>query len=161
MDSSTGIRECLSDLMGLAQSGFAIALHIKFTTPTYLFQTYPKPWIDYYSHNGLVMRDPTVIWGFDNIGVIRWQDLSNEDTAGIIPEASKYGMKFGFTYSLDRSESRSLSSFTSPGDDFTDQEIADICAIVDKVHDSTLSLTALSAESRAELKRMSIIFTHP
>lgn len=161
MDSPTGIRECLVDLKELAPSGFAMALHIKFTTPTYLFQTYPKPWIDYYSHNGLVMRDPTVAWGFDNIGAIRWQELANEDMAGIIPEASKYGMKFGFTYSLERSESRSLTSFTSPGNDFTDAQIVDICAIVDKMHDSTLSLTALSAEIRAELKRMSIVFTHP
>lgn len=161
MDSSTGIREGLSDLIGLAPSGFAMALHVKFTTPTYLFQTYPKGWIDYYSNNGLVMRDPTVAWGFDNVGVIRWQELANEDTAGIIPEASKYGMKFGFTYALERSESRSLTSFTSQISDFTDAQIVDICAIVDRMHDTTLSLTALSEETRAELKRMSIIFTHP
>lgn len=161
MDSSTGIREGLSDLIGLAPSGFAMALHVKFTTPTYLFQTYPKGWIDYYSNNGLVMRDPTVAWGFDNVGVIRWHELANEDTAKIISEASKYGMKFGFIYALERSESRSLTSFTSQISDFTVAQIVDICAIVDRMHDTTLSLTALSEETRAELKRMSIIFTHP
>lgn len=70
-------------------------------------------------------------------------------------------MKFGFTYALERSESRSLTSFTSQISDFTDAQIVDICAIVDRMHDTTLSLTALSEETRAELKRMSIIFTHP
>lgn len=161
MDSPSGIRECITELMVLSPSGFAIALHIEFTTPSYLFQTYPKAWIDYYSQNGLVMQDPTVAWGFDNVGVIRWSELVENDPGKVIEKAAEYGILCGFTYSVQQSGSQSLCSFTSPDADFSDAQIAEICKIVDRMHESTLSLAALSEETRRELKRMSIVFTHP
>lgn len=53
-----------------APMGFAVAHHIRLTTPSFLFQNYSQDWISYYSENGLVMSDPTVLWGFENEGTM-------------------------------------------------------------------------------------------
>ncbi len=142
-------------------AGFAIALHVRFTTPTYLFQTYPEEWIDHYSAAGLVMQDPTVAWAFGNTGTIRWRDLAAADPAGVLAAAAGHGLKFGFTYSQDRDSSTSLSSFSRTDRDFTDDEISDICALVDELHDLTANGASLGVETRDNLRRMSVRFTHP
>ncbi|SMY09066.1 autoinducer binding domain-containing protein [Flavimaricola marinus] len=161
MAPKTEIQTRLESLKELAPAGFAMALHVRFTTPAYLFQTYPKAWIDYYNKNGLVMRDPTVRWGFQNVGLAHWRDLMAEDADGVIEAAAKHGMKHGITYVLERGESRSLSSFTRSDREFTPAEIAEVSAHVDALHDQTASLESLPPETREELVRMSIMFTHP
>lgn len=161
MEFESDIRDSLTALKERASAGYAIALHIRLVTPAYLFQTYPKAWIDHYSQSGYVMRDPTVQWGFENTGVIGWSDLVANDPDGILAEAAAYGMTFGFTYVIDRHDSRSLSSFTSTKRMFTNDEIDGICARVDDMHDATVGLRSLSAGTRQALTKMSVIFTHP
>ena len=56
------ISETLDQLNQLAPTGYALGIHIEYTTPKFMFQTYPKAWLDYYSSNGLVMSDPMVAW---------------------------------------------------------------------------------------------------
>ena len=65
-------------------TGFAIGLHIQFTTPRYFFQSYSKEWLDAYSAKGFVMNDPIVHWGFSNEGSIRWRDLAQTDPLGVL-----------------------------------------------------------------------------
>jgi len=161
MEPQAVIAEQLGSLMSLAPSGFAMALHVRFTTPTFLFQTYPKDWIDYYSQNGLVMRDPTVHWGFENTGLVRWADLVDRDEDGIIAKAQAHGMRHGFTYAVEIDNSRTLTSFTRGDRDFTDAETAQITAIVDALHRETLTAKTLTIATRESLRRMSILFTHP
>ena len=161
MEAHVAISEQLARLKVLAPAGYAIALHVRFTTPTYLFQTYPKEWIDYYSQNGLVMRDPTVLWGFENTGSIRWADLLAVDSDGIIAKAATHGMRFGFTHAIDVGGSRSLSSFTCGNSDFTDAEIAEIDLLVDSLHRQTAGAKSLPNDVREALKGLSIRFTHP
>lgn len=161
MDEERQIGAHLGSLKDLAPSGYAIALHIKFTTPTLLFQTYPKAWIDVYSQRGFVMRDPTVLWAFDNLGVIDWTDLASNDSDGVMALAREYGMNHGITYSLASNDSRSIASFTRSDRPLTDAEIVRIRDIVDQMHNLTDGLDALSAETRDALKKMSILFTHP
>lgn len=161
MDAQATINEQLGQLMAHAPAGYAIALHVRFTTPMYLFQSYPKDWIDYYSQNGLVMSDPTVHWGFENTGTVRWGDLLARDTSQIIVKAQAHGMRFGFTHALEIDGSRSLSSFTRSDRDFTEGEMAEIAGIVDSLHRETAGGQALPAETREALKGLSIRFTHP
>jgi len=155
------IAEQLGTLMALAPSGFAIALHVRFTTPTFLFQTYPKDWIDYYSQNGLVMRDPTVHWGFENTGLVRWTELAERDDDAIIAKAREHGMRHGFTYAVEIDDSRTLTSFTRGDRDFTDAEMAQITTIVDQLHRETQTARTLTVATRESLRHMSILFTHP
>ena len=161
MDSQISISDSLARLKDIAPAGYAMALHVRFTTPTYLFQTYPKEWIDFYSQNGLVMRDPTVAWGFENTGMIRWADLVAIDEAGVIKMAAERGIRHGFTYATDKNTSRSMTSFAQGERDFTDAEIAEISGLVDRLHDMTASGVSLTPGTRELLRQMSISFTHP
>jgi LuxR family transcriptional regulator, quorum-sensing system regulator SdiA len=161
LDTPPRIAAILGNLQARAPAGYAIALHVRFTTPTFLFQTYPEAWSDHYSSAGLVMQDPTVAWAFGNTGTIRWCDLAGADSAGVFSAAAGFGLNHGFTYSQDRDGSNSLSSFSRSDRDFTDEEIADICLLVDELHDLTANGATLGAETRDNLRRMSVRFTHP
>jgi len=57
MANQLEIHRLLEEVQKIATAGFALALHVRFTTPTFLFQTYDKEWLDYYSQNGFVMSD--------------------------------------------------------------------------------------------------------
>ncbi len=160
MDEPSRIAHLLGDLQFRAQTGYAIALHVRFTTPTYLFQTYPEAWSDHYSNAGLVMQDPTVAWAFEHVGIIRWRELAGADTAGVLAAAARHGLTYGFTLSQDRGGSRSLSSFSRGDRDFTDAEIAAIADIADEWHDLTAGGDSLPQGTRDELRGMSVRFTH-
>jgi LuxR family transcriptional regulator, quorum-sensing system regulator SdiA len=161
MDTQAEIGQIVAELMGLAPAGYAIALHVQFTTPTFLFQTYPKEWIDHYSQNGLVMRDPTVHWGFENLGTVRWADLVALDADGVIAQAARHGMVHGFTAAVESGGTRSLSSFTRADRDFTDENIAKIAGRLTRLHDLTATAGTLTPATRDALRRLSVTFTHP
>jgi LuxR family transcriptional regulator len=161
MDTQAEISQLLATLKDRAPAGYAIALHLRFTTPTFLFQSYPKEWIDYYSQNGLVMRDPTVHWGFDNTGTIRWSELRDLDADQIIAKAADHGMRHGVTVVLEAEGTRSLSSFTRGDRDFTDAEVEEIAGIVARLHQMTSQTKTLTQATRDRLRGMSITFTHP
>jgi LuxR family transcriptional regulator, quorum-sensing system regulator SdiA len=161
VDEPSRIASILGELQALSASGYAMALHVQFTTPTYLFQTYPLEWSDHYSKAGLVMQDPTVAWAFENTGTIRWNELVGADTAGVLATAAEHGLAYGFTLSQDREGSRSLSSFSRGDRDFTDDEIAAIVSLADELHDLTTSGHSLPPATRDNLRAMSVRFTHP
>jgi LuxR family transcriptional regulator, quorum-sensing system regulator SdiA len=161
MDTQAEIGNIVAELMGLAPTGFAVALHVRFTTPTFLFQTYPKEWIDLYSQNGYVMRDPTVHWGFENTGTVRWANLVALDGDGIMQKAAGFGMVHGFTAAVDVRGNRSLGSFTRGDRDFTDEGIDRIAGRMARLHDLTATAGTLSANTRDALRRLSVTFTHP
>ena len=47
-------------LRQLAPSGFYVGLHIWFTSPLIVLESYPRAWIDYYSEQVYALRHPTV-----------------------------------------------------------------------------------------------------
>ena len=93
---------------------------ISFTTPTYLFQTYPKRWMDYYSSAGLVLHDPTVHWGLSNLGHIRWVDLEAIDPKGVLERAKDFGIMSGVAIAVLISGSRSIASFARADREYDD-----------------------------------------
>lgn len=151
----------LTALKAAAPTGYAIALHIRFATPTFLFQTYPKAWIDYYSGHGLVMRDPTVRWGLDNVGTVRWSELRHADQDDVLTVAARHGLDHGFSAALDDGGSRTIASFTRDGRDFEDAEVDGIFERVRALHTLTAEVETLVPNTRERLRRLSIIFTHP
>ena len=153
------ITEVLEQLGNLAPAGYALGFHIAYTTPKFMFQSYPKAWLDYYSQNGLVMSDPMVAWGFENTGACRWSDL--DDPAGVMKKAAEFGMPYGIVCTLKTDDSLSICGFARADREFSDTEIADILAKVDYLHKCTAEKAQLSAETVQELKNMSILVTHP
>lgn len=160
MDNKANIASVLADLDVMSPAGFAVALHIKYTTPSLLFQTYPTKWVDHYNAKGLVMYDPAVRWGFENTGAIRWRDQVDDDPYGVIQEAKRYGMTHGVTLAVFNGNSRTVAAFSRSDRDFLDVEIDEIHENLKVLHNDTLGIDQLSEADMAALKKMSVRLTH-
>ena len=125
-------------LKGVAQAGFALAMHVRFATPSHVFQTYPEAWADEYARHGLVMQDPTVAWAFERQGHITWDELESSDRAGVFRRAAAHGLRHGVTVSL-RDGTRSLGGFARSDRPFTAGEIETIEATMAEIHRITAS----------------------
>ena len=153
------ISETLGRLNSLAPAGYALGFQLEFMAPRFVFQTYPKSWLDYYSSNGLVMVDPMVAWGFEHTGTQRWSNL--EDSSGVMKKAAEHGMKYGVVIATVSGDSRSLGGFAHTDREFTDEEIADLQSGVVALHNYTADTAHLDEETVEHLKKMSIMVTHP
>lgn len=136
----------LSRMQDQSPSGFAIGLHLAFTTSKYIIQTYPKPWMEEYSKRALLLTDPTVRWGLENTGFIRWSVLREHDDAGVIDAASEFGLKYGVSIAIAPNGSRSLGSFASSAGEFDDSTIADLTAALESLHGLTKEIEAGSTD---------------
>ena len=137
MSIKAGIDLELHQLTLLAPSGYFLGLHIRFTAPLMTFQTYDQAWLDYYTENGFVLRDPATAWGFSQTGWIRWSDPALPDPFGIFKEAARFGLNYGFTIACGPIKSRTIASLARPDREYTDNEIALAESIVLRLHDVT------------------------
>ena len=160
MPGSASIAALLSELDRRGPAGFAIALHIRFATPTYLFQSYARRWMDHYAASGLVVHDPTVAWGLNNIGHIRWSELEASDGHGVLDQAKDYGLMNGVTIAMLASGSRTIASFARADRDYDDGEIADLRSLLAELHEATLGQADLSDADKMALRRLAIRLTH-
>ncbi len=149
------ISQTLSHLKRLAPGGYALAFHIRFTAPSFLFQTYTKEWSEQYSRDGLVMRDPTVRWGMSHTGWQRWSDLADPEDE-VITQAARHGLRNGVTYATAEGDSRSFGSFANPERPFHEDEITEICRHIDVLHRETAKTQVLDPATKMALKRLSI-----
>lgn len=161
MTDNQDIRTTLLRLEKQSPSGFAIAFHIRFTTADFMFQTYPKAWIDHYNEKGMVMFDPIVGWAFANTGHMRWSSLSDADEMGVLEASKTYDMNFGVAIATDTNDSRSVAGFSRPDREYTDEEIAALSADVELLHNATASTNGMDEDLRAELHKLSVQMTHP
>ena len=150
----------LHDLDERSPAGCAIGLHIRFTTPRYMFQSYPKRWMDRYSALGLLVLDPTVHWGMNNVGWVRWRDLEAIDSHGVLERAKDYGIMNGVTVSLLVDGSRSIASFARSDRDYDASEIAELKVVFADLHEATANVEALTDADRLALKDLSVGLTH-
>lgn len=160
MERDLTISAILDEIGPLCPSGYAIALHVRFSTPTFLFQTYDKAWLEHYSRKALVLQDPTVAWGFQNTGRCRWEDLESLDTNGVIAAARAHGIAHGFTLAMLEEGSRSLASFTRPDRPHTEDEMDRIAGLLAELHRKTRATESLPEAERAALRDMSVTLTH-
>lgn len=160
MSAQLEIRETLGEMQQIATAGFALAFHVRHTTPTFLFQTYAADWLNYYSLNGFVMSDPTVAWGFEHTGAITWSALAPQDQMGVLTKAAEFGLNFGTACAVEQGGSRSLSSFARADREFSDDETKVLIDMMGSLHALTADLDTLSPETSAALRTMSVQFTH-
>lgn len=129
----TAIAGLLGRLKIICDSGFALAVHIRYTRPTLLYQTYARDWADHYSEKGYMLSDPTVHWGLANVGSMEWDMLEAQDPEGVIKAARDYGLLNGWTYAVGPATSRSLASMTRTSP-FTETQRGEIRAAIDEIH---------------------------
>ena len=154
MHKMEGINHWLDELKIKAPSGYAIALHIEFNAPKLLFQTYPVAWINHYEQMGFIMNDPTVHWGFSNIGHKRWSELTEFDTKGILKAAGKFGLNFGVTLSMDKQKKQTIASFARSDREFSDDEIVEIQEIIEMIHKEEVSAIKLTSKQKILLNEL-------
>lgn len=159
MSSRASIAALLQDLDGRSPAGLAIALHIRFTRPTYLFQTYPKRWIDHYSSTGMMVYDPLVRWGLQNVGRVRWADLEDIDVRGVLEEAKDYGLMNGVCLALVHSGSRTIAGFARADRDYVEAEVDEIEEVLARLHEATLGFGDLDPDDKQALTDLSIRLT--
>jgi LuxR family transcriptional regulator, quorum-sensing system regulator SdiA len=155
-----GVAALLHDLDQRSPAGCAIGLHIRFTAARYMFQSYPKRWMDQYSRSGLIQLDPTVRWGMSNVGWILWGDLEAIDEHGVLERAKDFGLMNGLTVAVLIDGSRSIASFARSDRDYAPPEIAELEEIFADLHRATAAGVALSAEDSLALKNLSVRLTH-
>jgi LuxR family transcriptional regulator, quorum-sensing system regulator SdiA len=142
-------------------SGFAVALHARFTAAEYVHQTYSKTWSAIYSQNGYVMHDPTVSFGFQQLGTIRWSDLAAQDTMKIYEQARAYGLVYGFACAVEIDGSRSFAGFSREDREYDEAEMAAAEADLAELHRLTAKPGVLSPALREDLRQMAVQFTKP
>ena len=144
----------LSRLSALCDSGFALAVRIRYTRPTLLYRTYAQDWIDTYTEKGFMLSDPVVHWGLSHTGVALWTELANNDPDGVLASALAHGLFNGVTYSTGSETSRTISGLTRSTHAFTGDELAEIAAIVDDVHAMTEGFEALPTAEQDGLRSL-------
>lgn len=145
MSVKAGLDLELHQLSVLATAGYFLGLHIRFTAPLITLQTYPQSWIDHYTENGFVLRDPMTAWGFSRNGTIRWSDEQLLDPFGLFSEAKRFGLNFGVTVSCGPIKSRTIASLARSDREFRDDEIEVIAQIVNRLHAMTQPPDELTA----------------
>ena len=121
-----------AELDALCDTGYAFALHIRFTRPTTMIRTYSETWLAEYSEKGLMIQDPVVIWGMQNSGLVYWKDPP--DPMGVISGAARHGIMNGLTCSVGPASSRSISGFSRSSGPFSAEEAAHLLALTEKMH---------------------------
>ncbi len=135
-DKPAVVAALLGRLQARCDTGFALAVHIRYTRPSLLYRTYARDWVDHYSEKGFMLSDPTVHWGLSNNGAMDWAQLTAQDPEGIIQAARDHGLANGWTYATGPATSRSLGSMTNRTP-FAPDARSDICQILDDIHRET------------------------
>ena len=124
----------LGKLNAICDRGFALAIQIRYTRPTLLYQTYDQAWADRYSEKGYMLSDPVVGWGLGSTGWVEWATLTPHDPVGVIADAVAHGLTNGWTYSTGPSSSRTIAGLPRSGAPFSEADRAEMSRIVDHVH---------------------------
>ncbi|WP_415183258.1 autoinducer binding domain-containing protein [Phaeovulum sp.] len=136
----------LQRLAQMCDSGYALALHIRYTRPTFMYSTYANGWMEHYSARGMMLSDPVVRWGLTNTGYIRWDNIELPDPDHVIAEAARFGIHNGLTCAVGPARSRSISGFSRSTSSFDAAEAQELLALTEKLHiltDTTEQATAL------------------
>ncbi len=153
------VEAILKRLVAENPTGFAIGLHVSFTTSKFLFQTYRRDWMEEYSRRGLIMHDPTVRWGLTNEGAVRWSELAEADEADVFGAARAHGLAHGVTIALEKEGTRSIGSFARSDREFDAAEIERFRSAIERMHELTTDAT-MEDEAESRLRRLAISSTH-
>jgi LuxR family transcriptional regulator, quorum-sensing system regulator SdiA len=145
------VSACLERLGTLCDTGYLLAVHIRYTRPSLMFKTYPKDWLDHYSERGFMMVDPVVGWAMAQEGTAFWDDLAANDPAGVVAAARSFGLSHGVSFAIGPNTSRTIGSVTR-STPFTPDEIDTMRAIITEIHDLTDGLDQMPAKVQDGLR---------
>lgn len=141
------------ELRRLSPAGFHVALRVGFAFPLVEVNDLPPDWIEFYTIQRFMLFDPVIQWVYSRTGAIRWSELDRPDPRKVLMQAASFGLKYGVSVSYTSEEGeahRSFGSFCRVDREFDDDEIAQLSAIVARLHDemappSNLTMAELEA----------------
>lgn len=113
-------------LRQIGTSGFILAFNMSFRGPEHLHSEYPQGWRDQYEERNYFFVDPVLVWIIGNSGTRRWSEINLPDIRKIMPEAAKFGMKYGVAFSAKVKNKRSFLTLSRPDRELTDAEIHEV-----------------------------------
>ena len=113
----------------------------------------------HYTQNGLVLQDPTVLWGFTNQGRVNWADLVDESPAKVMTQAAEFGLPHGLTIAFEENDSLTIASFAHASHPFTDEDAGALEDGVRTLHKITAPERNLSGDTVDALRSLSIKLT--
>lgn len=138
----------------IAPGGYLLALRIGGTSPLQAYHTYPQAWIDEYTQNGYMLRDPLMTWALTIGGTVRWSSALLLDPFRIFRKAAKHGLHFGASVAHGPISSLTICSMARADREFSDEEIAAAQAIVVSVHDAAEPPQSLTEDEKRILDAM-------
>jgi LuxR family transcriptional regulator, quorum-sensing system regulator SdiA len=136
------VKDKLKALAAISDTGYLLAVHIRYTRPSLMFTTYPPVWLEYYGEKGMMMVDPVVRWAMSETteaGVARWDDLAGDDPAGVVAGSAAHGLHNGMSFAVGPIASRTIGSvtksapFSAAETAMAEKLISDIHALTDGV----------------------------
>lgn len=127
----------LQTIEDLAPSGHYIALRVGFAFPLEEVNALPAEWVEYYTHNRLMMYDPIIRWVHANTGARRWSEIDIDDPRRVIAQGRNYGLNFGLAVSCfdnNPEGQRSWAMFARHDREYLDAEIDQLSGIVAAMH---------------------------
>lgn len=106
------------------------------------------------------MSDPTVTWGFENTGAVKWSALTEQDSMNVLTKAAEFGLNYGTACGVEVGESRSLGSCARADREFDATETETLVEMMGTLHALTADVKTISPETSAALRTMSVQFTH-
>lgn len=145
------------EFSSIAPAGYYVALRIGFAYPVDERNEFPVDWVEYYTRNGLMLRDPVVRWAYENSGSTRWNDIIATDTFGVFAKAQGYGLNYGVVICRATGhpkEQRSYGTFARKDRDFSDAEISILTDHIKRLHDASIAPSNLTG---AELEALCLL----
>ncbi|HHS94249.1 MAG TPA: LuxR family transcriptional regulator [Rhodobacterales bacterium] len=152
MTDSLGLDRGLAKLSDLAPKGYALGLHIRFSSAHLMIQTYDPRWAEIYTERGYMLADPTVFWGFGNDGAKRWSEIDLPDPHGILDQAGAFGLTYGIVVAHGPTSSRTIGGFARGDREYLDSEMDEIIEIVARLHDTATPPEQLTPAQRMALR---------
>jgi LuxR family transcriptional regulator, quorum-sensing system regulator SdiA len=145
------VAACLDRLSVFCDTGYLLAVHIRYTRPSLMFKTYPNEWLEHYSERGFMMVDPVVGWAMAQEGTALWDDLAANDPAGVVASARAFGLSHGVSFAIGPSTSRTIGSVTR-STPFSADELDTMRGIVTEIHDVTEGVDHFPAKVQDALR---------
>ena len=141
----------------IASAGYYVALRVGFAFPMDERNQYPPKWVEQYTQEGLMLRDPVVRWVYENTGMIRWSHLSGDDPFGVFAKAREFGLNFGVAISCpseDPKDERSYGSFARADREFSRGEMELLQKLLGQLHEQSAPPALLTG---AELEALRLV----
>lgn len=145
------------EFSSIATAGYYVALRIGFAFPVDERNEFPSDWVEYYTHNGLMLFDPTVRWVYENSGHTRWSDMPTDDPRGVLEKADSFGLRFGVVISCtseNHDGQRTYGTFARTDREISGDEIDTLSHHLRKLHIDASPPTNLT---EAELEALTLV----